>query len=403
MLVAAVYGASAQNSTASPYSRFGYGLMSEQANTVQRSMGGVGYAMNSGRQINFMNPASYAAMDSLTFLFDMGLDIKSLSSTENSQKGSYTTGGLDYITLQVPLTKWLGASAGLIPYSEVGYEFTENIADGSNARNGSGTVSEFYLGFGARPFKGFSIGFNFSYLFGNLINDTYIYTQSSSTSLFERVIDIRDCNVRFGAQYHAPVAKDQTIGIGLVFSPKKSFHGKTYGIKYDISADAAPDTIGSMKLSGNAEKAALFGAGISYTWQNRLLVEADFTYEPWKNVKFATIPGFDTAGNFNNLTRFAIGAQYIHRPRGSWVQRLQYRIGAHYCNDYIKVGDNSVREKGISLGVGLPTPWSKTMLNLNFEWRNRQASPQPLLKENYFVVSLGINFNQPWFWRNKLR
>ena len=37
-------------------------------------MGGIGYAMSSGRQINVMwNPASYACIDSLTFLFDMGV------------------------------------------------------------------------------------------------------------------------------------------------------------------------------------------------------------------------------------------------------------------------------------------------------------------------------------------
>lgn len=122
-LLAAASGAIAQNNTISPYSRFGYGLLSDQANTVQKSMGGVGIAMRSGRQINFMNPASYAGMDSLTFLFDMGLDIKTLRTTEGNESGKNFTGGLNYITMQVPLTKWLGASAGLIPFSQVGYSF----------------------------------------------------------------------------------------------------------------------------------------------------------------------------------------------------------------------------------------------------------------------------------------
>ena len=43
------------------------------------------------------------------------------------------------------------------------------------------------------------------------------------------------------------------------------------------------------------------------------------------------------------------------------------------------------------------------MINLGFEFRNRQAHPQPMVKENYFVMTLGINFNQVWFWRNKIR
>ena len=35
--------------TNSPYSKFGYGLLNDNATASQRQMGGVGYAMNSGR------------------------------------------------------------------------------------------------------------------------------------------------------------------------------------------------------------------------------------------------------------------------------------------------------------------------------------------------------------------
>ena len=44
--------AMAQNTVITPYSRYGYGILSDNASSMQRSMGGVGYAMNSGRQIN---------------------------------------------------------------------------------------------------------------------------------------------------------------------------------------------------------------------------------------------------------------------------------------------------------------------------------------------------------------
>ena len=51
----------AQNVT--PYSMYGYGILGDRATSMQRQMGYVGYAMSSGRQINVMNPASYAAID----------------------------------------------------------------------------------------------------------------------------------------------------------------------------------------------------------------------------------------------------------------------------------------------------------------------------------------------------
>lgn len=408
-LVSAIGAVKAENNVVSPYSRFGYGLICDQANTVQRSMGGVGYAMRSGRQINFMNPASYAGMDSLTFLFDIGANIKSLETKDAGEKGSNFTGGLDYITLQVPLTKWLGASAGLIPYSEVGYSFGDEIVNGSNAHSGNGALNEVYLGLGATPVKGLSLGVNASYMFGTLVNDTYIYSEgtenvSSSTSLFERVIEVRDYNLRFGVQYRAKLNADHAVTVGAVYSPKKTFMGHTYGIKYDVTNDQTPDTIARRKLDGNAQMAETWGAGINYEWGDRLMAEVDFTWQPWKNAKFASLQGFnDGAASFDNRWKIGAGVQFVNRPRGSWVQRINYRLGVYYCNDYIKIGDNSLREIGVSLGFGLPAPSTKTMVNLSLEYKNRQAHPSPLVKENYFVVTVGVNFNELWFWRNKLK
>jgi hypothetical protein len=71
--------ASAQANTTSPYSMFGYGILNDYASSAQRAMGGVGYAMNGCRQINTMNPASYSAIDSLTFLWDAGIDASILN------------------------------------------------------------------------------------------------------------------------------------------------------------------------------------------------------------------------------------------------------------------------------------------------------------------------------------
>lgn len=134
--------------TVSPYSKYGYGLLSDHATSMQRAMGGVGYAMNSGRQINVMNPASYAAIDSLTFLFDMGVDCSMLWTREGEKFGRDFTGGLDYITMQVPLTKWLGASLGVLPYSSVGYQFGGKIDNGADERVGSGGLNQLYLEIG---------------------------------------------------------------------------------------------------------------------------------------------------------------------------------------------------------------------------------------------------------------
>lgn len=58
----------AQNNTNSPYTRYGYGQLADQGSGNSKAMGGVAYGLRDKYQVNFANPASYTAIDSLTFI-----------------------------------------------------------------------------------------------------------------------------------------------------------------------------------------------------------------------------------------------------------------------------------------------------------------------------------------------
>ena len=64
----------AQNSTNSPYTRNGYGNIADNAFISQRGMGGIGLGLRNPQMINPMNPASFSSVDSMTFMFDMGVN-----------------------------------------------------------------------------------------------------------------------------------------------------------------------------------------------------------------------------------------------------------------------------------------------------------------------------------------
>ena len=408
VIVAVTVSAQAQNPM-SPYSKYGYGILNDNATSAQRAMGGVGYAMSSGRQINAMNPASYAAIDSLTFLFDMGLTTTALWSKEGNTSGKDFGGGLDYITMQFPITKYLGGSIGLVPLSSVGYSFGSKVDNGTSLRQGSGGLNQLYFGLGVRPFTGLTLGANIGYLFGTTINDSYVTTSAGSTTLFERVIEVRDYRLQFGIQYALPKNGRDKLTAGVTYTPGKTLLGHTWGIKYDVNADtdgsgaAVPDTVGYTSLKGKYSLPETWGIGLNYVWNEKLMVEADFTYQPWKNADFDLNKEFNESTEFNNRWKFALGAQLTPRARGNYAQRVNYRLGGFYSNDYIKVRGNNVREYGLTMGFGLPAPGSKTVINLGFEWRHRQANPMPLIKENYFSVTLGVNFNELWFYQSKIR
>ena len=397
------FGASAQANTTSPYSMFGYGILNDYATSAQRAMGGVGYAMNGGRQINVMNPASYAAIDSLTFLWDAGIDVSILQAKEGDLKANSTGGGIDYLTMQFPINKYIGASVGLLPYSTVGYDFGAEIENGSEARAGEGGLNLLYAGAAVTPVKGLSLGFNVGYLFGTNIYDAYVY--GTSTTLFERVLKIQSWDLKLGAIYSLNIDKKNKASIGVTFTPKKSLQGHTWGAYYDISNDTKMDTIGYMSLNGKNYTPMSLGLGLSYEFDKKLFAEVDLTYQKWKDAKFAKVEGFDNnEGNltFDNRWKVAAGLQYTPRQRGSFFRRVNYRVGAYYNHDYVNVRGNNVREYGLTCGLGLPAPGSKTVINLGFEYKHRNSSPVNYITENYFNITLGINFNQMWFWKNKI-
>lgn len=418
LLAAALFAAaSASAQTSSPYSMYGYGIIGDRATSLQRQMGGVGYAMNSGRQINVMNPASYAAIDSLTFLFDLGADVSMLWSKEGSAKQYSTGGGVDYVTMQFPICKFMGGSFGLLPYSSVGYAFGNEIKHGAMENQGTGGINQLYLGLSGKV-AGFSLGFNVSYDFGNIINDVFA-TPAGSTSQtkFEHVMEIRDWNINIGAQYTARWNKWNKLVVGATYSPRKAMRGKTWVTSQETSQDTKPDTVAYMNMKNKYFNPTSIGAGISYTYEKtyRVMVEADFTWQQWSNAPYSALysPADITqhrpaevvaAGmNFNDRSKFAVGAEFVPKLRGNYGERIAYRLGGYFANDYLNIKGNKVKEIGVTCGAGFPTPEGKTQINLGLEWKRRYATPNKLIGENYLNITLGVNFNEVWFWKRKIR
>lgn len=388
-------------STTSPYSRIGYGLLSDGATATQRQMGGVGYAMPGGRLVNAMNPASYAMTDSLTFLWDIGVDLSNLWSKEGDKTGYNFGGGLDNLNAAFRVAPGLGMSFGLVPFSNVGYSFGGTISGGSESRNGSGSLNELYLGAGWMPIKGLSIGANVSYLFGTTINTSIIH--STTTNYFNRNLEVRDWNLHLGVQYHKRLNKNDVVMLGATYSPKKSLHGHTWGDYYDDNTASDPTEVGRTTLKGNYELPHTVGVGANFVHRN-LMTELDFTYQNWKDAKYALLEGYESPNvTFDNRWKVAAGAQWVPNPRGSYVKRILYRVGAYYNHDYQNIVGNNVRDYGITAGFGLPALSSKTLVNLGLEWKHRVSSPEKLISENYFNITLSVTFNELWFWKNKIR
>ncbi len=391
-----------------PYSMYGYGVLGDRATSMQRQMGGVGIAMQSGRQINVMNPASYASIDSLTFLWDMGANMNMQWSKDNNASSHGYGGGLDYVTMEFPLSKFMGMSIGMVPWTQVGYSFGDDIKYGARQNQGTGGITEAYAGVSGKV-GGFSVGVNVSYNFGTIQNDVYATPATSTQSLFEQVMKIRDWNVVAGVQYKQPINRYNSLTIGATYSPKKSFHGNTWLTIQDLTSDSRADTVASSSMKGKYYSPQSFGVGLSYSHEkvHKIIAEFDFSLQQWSDAKFSSL--YDAAGQevfagmkFSDRLRFAVGGEYTHNVRGSYFERMPWRLGAFYTDDYLNINGNRMKEVGVSLGTGFTAPGGKTMINLGLEWRHRQTSPVNLLSENYFNIMLGVNFNEVWFFKRKI-
>ena len=131
--------------TNSPYTRYGWGLLSNQTMGNNTAMGGIAYGLRNGAQINTANPASYTAIDSLTFLFDGGFSFQNTNLGDGNAKINAKNTSFDYMAMQFRLHKGLGMTIGILPFSSVGYnistESSMSVSDMSSCPESRGTQS----------------------------------------------------------------------------------------------------------------------------------------------------------------------------------------------------------------------------------------------------------------------
>ena len=162
-----------------------------------RGMNGLAYGLREPNQVNYLNPASYSSVDSLTFVFDVGVSLQLTNFEENGKKVNARNADFEYAVATFRAARHLGVSFGILPFSNVGYSYsntqrvnempspTSANTSYTNSYTGEGGLHQIYLGAGWEPFRGFSIGANLSYLWGNytrsVVNsysDAYVNTLS---------------------------------------------------------------------------------------------------------------------------------------------------------------------------------------------------------------------------------
>ncbi len=418
-----VSSAFAQSGTNSPYSQFGLGILAEQSSGFNRGMNGLALGFHDGNQVNYLNPASYSRLDSVTFLFDVGMSGQITNFSENGTKRNIKQANFEYVVAGFRLARHLGMSFGLLPYSNVGYDYSttgyvnsRNSVIYTNTYSGSGGIHQVYAGLGWSPIKNFSIGVNAGYLWGtidrsiqNSYSDSYANTLSKSYEA-----EVRSYNISAGLQYDLKLNKTDMLTLGVTYGLGHKIGGSpTCRV---ISTNTQTSVSDSLVLGGSSLKLAIphsFGAGFAYSHANKLRVGADYTLQKWSKVSFPEY--VSTSDNeasylmndnyFKDRHKVTAGGEFCPNPSGrNFFSRMHYRAGVSYASSYLKInGQDGPSEISGSLGFGIPILNSynnRSFLNISAQFAHSSASG--MISENIFRINIGITFNEKWFQKWKV-
>jgi hypothetical protein len=416
MLMLFISMANAQFISHSPYSKFGIGDITSTGFGQSRALGGIAVGLRNKNSINYLNPASYSSQDTISFVFDFGIngDFTTINSSDASEKTS--TINVDHLAISFPVTRFWKTSIGIVPYSNVGYNLIieegedESAGQYSILYNGKGGINQFYFGNSVLIGKHIAAGLNLSYLFGTieqirtvrLTNQTY-----QAITYFDDQLDIGDFNLDYGIQLFTDINEKNRVTLGFTLNTKTRI--KT---SYDslVVREIFGYELDTLKYIKNEGGDILFpgriGTGVTYVYDDKLLIGLDYIYQDWSKALF-----FDQDYGLAKSSSLRFGLEYVPIPltnprKSKYWQRIKYRMGGHYTKSYVQVNGEQVNNYGISMGVGLPWKnekklYTNTYFNISYELGKRGTTDNGLLKEIYHIITIDLNLYDFWFLQPK--
>ncbi|MEI7594833.1 MAG: hypothetical protein WCK02_03735 [Bacteroidota bacterium] len=406
----------AQSTVNSPYSRFGVGDIITNSNSKNLSLGGTCLGERSSTSVNYTNPASYSAFDTLSFVFETGVCGNFSRLTTSSATNENANVYLNHMLFGFPITKNLGASFGLLPFSSVGYnikdsESIDSVGSIDYLYKGKGGLNQIYFGSAYSLTKNFSLGFNASYVFGNIIQERTISFPSLSNFFNQYTINktkVGDAKFDIGIQYQAKFKNDLKLTIGGVYYLKSEMNAsntvlsKRYTPYSNTTSIITRDTIVNETLSNESVTIPSgLALGFVIEKEKKWAFRADISQTNWSEYKT-----FGISDSLSNSMRASFGFEFIPEANAmkNYLKKTYYRIGAHYGNSFLQLNNTQLKEYGMSFGLGLPVrsrARKPSYVNVGVEIGARGTTDFSLIKEEFVRINLSFSFYELWFMKRK--
>lgn len=443
LLLLATVSVLAQNGVNTPYSRYGFGLLSDRSTGFNKGMAGVAQGFRDGSGINVANPASYSGVDSLTALFDAGITFQNNNIKMGSLQKNARNTSFDYFAFHFRAARNLGIAVACTPVSNISYAFSSNTEQLGGTENvtssysyiGDGGLRQVFLGAGWQPFKPVSIGFNAGYVWGEYSHTTTMsFSEGTAYSLLRGYsAEISSYFADFALQTVIPVSKNDKITIGATYGLGHRMNNSAYRNTQTISSSSELAIIGETTdtIRKAFEWPTSIAAGLSYRHKT-LVVGADFELQKWGSVRFPNqetdFDSFDadgkhtsSKGTLNDRYRIAVGGEWLPNPYSRhFANRLVYKIGGYYSRSYANADltgtvTGKPVEFGLTAGVTFPITnrnlwYNSPRINVAVQWTHTNipylstaTMRQATMSENYLKLCLGITFSERWFYQWRVR
>lgn len=395
------------------YSYFGVGVPNYFYSSQAAGMGLQGVSVYNAYANNGANPALWGYP-----IFTTGIGsiyMSSFSGDDGAQNGSYTQAGVGSVQVMFPIERSkLGLNVSLKPYSTVKYSVqSENtlpagvlISDRpvsyATQQFGSGGLNRLEAGLGFGITENISIGVAPSVTFGLIERVSEI---AFDTLLFQGVeFRNRETMSGFGlrtgmfANKSHILRKDDNLSFGLTWEMesdidvKERLYTRYTNDEVELPARSNDTSVIPQKIA----------SGITYRPSPYFMIAIEASKQNWSTYRdVGTIEDVE----FVDQLTLGVGGEFSFKNRRSstYFRNLIYRGGLSYDSGYLKFENQAVPTTLINIGLGIPSRFTSSSIDLNFSYGVRGTGTTDFVKEKIFLTRVSFNLSEPMFLRRKIQ
>lgn len=388
-------------------SNIGLGTSFAEATMAERAQGDLSVVGNNNVEtVTFTNPALLSDLQLTSFSGALQIQNTNVTSEDADFTTSKTT--LSNITFGVPLGIKGGFALGLRVHSAVGFD-----VDSDNFyNNGNGAVNQVYAGIGYQIFKNFSLGAQTNIYFGE-ITKTQAFKNVQKATIYDETYNVSGFTTKVGAQYKLSISEKIIAQIGAygVLGHKITAQGNARFYEAFQSVDNTFNMISfptTSTLSGTQEnqfKSVLgVGLGTSNSWFAGVSYENQGATAYSGNV-FNQTTNDSNDVSFESRSKISVGGYIIPKKYAlkNYLNRVIYRAGFKYENTGTLLNNESLKNIGMSFGLGLPIGKRISYANFTVELGKLGDFSKNNYQEEYVNFGVSFSLSDKWFEKRLIR